>query len=288
MQWLEQWRGLSTRLGNLIQAAELTAHVFDATGRNDHFSVVRRSLLPELGAVHASLREYRARFGSQLPAEAREALDEYLLNDWRGGGIGVGDLQAMLPLTVFRSKFEFFVRDSEIAMRSLTELAFEHLRRSLVVNSGVAEEWADAFERRETACEALGAVHLLSHGIWAFKIGAIGAATDLVYQEPIQDELGTVARTARALVLTEWKLVRTGDNMLGIASQARSQAALYAAGALGALELKQTRYIVLVTGTGLEPLPDIEEGGIVYRHVVIPVSSERPSVAARRRQKRAV
>jgi hypothetical protein len=57
----------------------------------------------------------------------------------------------------------------------------------------------------------------------------------------------TSRRIARALVLTEWKLVKKPNDSDEIANQARSQVRSYAAGLLGDLELKRTRYVVLVT-----------------------------------------
>ena len=159
----------------------------------------------------------------------------------------------LAPLAAFRSEFEYLIRDAEIEGRSLTELAFEHLRRQIVVDKDVRKKWNAAFNRRETACERLGAVHLLSHGIWAFKITAPGAATDLVYGDPLSGRGIVMNRIARALVLTEWKLVKQADDIDGKAQEGRKQTALYAAGVLGDLELKRTRYVVLVCEGELQP-----------------------------------
>jgi hypothetical protein len=78
-----------------------------------------------------------------------------------------------------------------------------------VVDKNVRAKWQAAWKKsggHETRCEQLGAVHLLSHGIWAFKTSANGA-TDLVYSDPIDRYSTIVRQTARVLVLTEWKRV---------------------------------------------------------------------------------
>ena len=141
--------------------------------------------------------------------------------------------------------------------------------------------WTSAFESRETRCEQLGAVHLLSHGIWGFKVSSAGAATDLVFSEPLENEVATVRRTARAVVLTEWKLVRTADELEEKAAEARTQAQLYSAGLLGDIALKNTRYVVLVSRKRLRQLADPQEGGVTYRHVAIVIDPDPPSVEAR-------
>jgi hypothetical protein len=136
-----------------------------------------------------------------------------------------------------------------------------------------------AFDAGETRCEKLGAVHLLAHGIWAFKASGPKAATDLVFPEPIGDHLGTIQRTASALVLTEWKLVTDPTKIDSVAHQAREQAARYESGLLGALELKRTRYVVLVTtDDGAKSPDDVTSQGIAFRHVVIPVKPRSASV----------
>jgi hypothetical protein len=58
---------------------------------------------------------------------------------------------------------------SEAPRRSRVERAFEHLNRSLVVDGDLKGRWLRAFMEREEECEKLGAVHLLQHGVFAFK-----------------------------------------------------------------------------------------------------------------------
>jgi hypothetical protein len=211
------------------------------------------------------------------------ALNRFLEHARTGSATqGPANIQAIVPFAVFRSEFEYLVRDRELEARTLTELAFEHLARLLAVDEDARAKWLKAFESHETQCERLGAVHLLSHGIWGFKVSSAGSATDLVFGEPLENRAATVRRTARVLVLTEWKLVRNTSERDAKATEARRQGELYSAGVLGDIALRSTRYIVLVSKKRLQPPDDLREGEVTYRHVVVPVEPDPPSVEARK------
>ncbi len=142
-------------------------------------------------------------------------------------------------------------------------------------------KWAMAVKDRETACEKLGAVHLLSHGIWAFKIAATKAETDLVYEEPIGNYAEKIRRSARALVLTEWKLVKDKAEAKDRAAEAIAETVEYAGGVLHDLELKRTRYVVLVAERDEVPPHDQQHADITYRHIWLNVKPQHASVTAR-------
>ncbi len=152
-----------------------------------------------------------------------------------------------------------------------------HLQRLIVTDGKYRKEWQAAFAHHETHCEKLGAVHLLWHGIWAFKADASGGKTDLVYQEPM--ESGT-APVALGIVLTEWK--RANGNPEAAYADAKDQAELYTGGVLAGVELATHRYLVLVTEKQIKTPPDVVQGAITYRHINIAVDPESPSVAAKR------
>ena len=192
-------------------------------------------------------------------------------------------LQSLSPLFVFRARFSYLIRDSEAEARNATELAFEHLNRLIAVSPEVRAAWKAAFGENEVACEKLGSVHLLSHGIWAFKVQGGGAATDLVYNEPLVPSNATLRRSSKAIVLTEWKRVGSKSEIARTAEQARTQANDYSSGVLGDLELKRTRYVVLVAEHKQQAPDDFVHGVVTYRHIWITVDPETPSVAARSR-----
>jgi hypothetical protein len=121
-------------------------------------------------------------------------------------------------------------------------------------------------------------VHLLLHGIWAFKVdGVTGGRTDLVYQQP----LSTAAiSSAVGIIATEWKLCRTRNGDAKFA-EARRQIDKYTSGLLAGVELASHRYLVVVTKKELEPTPDETSGGVTYRHINIAVDPDVPSIAAK-------
>lgn len=286
MTWLEQWRGLAARIDGLIRAGEFLVSAFKVNSA-DAFGVVRKSFLPELVAIIDEIDCLGKTYASELPPQAAAALQKYVLQGWNKSlNDGAVDIQTLAPLASFRSQFEYLIRDVEVERRSLTELAFEHLRRQLVVDADIRKKWQDAFESHETACERLGAVHLLSHGIWAFKVVAPGGATDLVFDDPVEKYAGVMRRAARALVLTEWKLIKRLDEIAMKAQEARTQAAIYSGGVLGDAELKQTRYIVLVSQSDLTSPDDVSVGAVTYRHILLPMCPMVPSVMARKKTSR--
>jgi hypothetical protein len=145
---------------------------------------------------------------------------------------------------------DFLLADrSEVIMRRSAR-AFSHLQKCIIADDEIQERWAAAFAKGETACEKLGAAHLLLHGIYAFKVDATGARTDLVLTQQIIDE--EVFQIAEGLVLTEWKKVTGASEAGKHAASARKQAARYASEPLAGLELTAYRYIVLVSEHRIE------------------------------------
>ena len=131
------------------------------------------------------------------------------------------------------------------AIRRLSERALVHLQRQIVADEEVRAKWKKALVTGEVACERLGSVHLQSHGLFSFKIDARGARTDLMFPDA---SIGAeVAAFAEGLVLTEWKVAKSDNNADAKLHEARTQADLYASGALAGLELSECRYLVVVT-----------------------------------------
>jgi len=298
MHWLDQWKALAIRIDCLLRAGEYATSAFAVAPNSvggDYFDkIVGGSLKPEVEAIRSELRALLGAGGEEIPSSATRAAKAYLDGNWSLDATDAKQAPLkLLPLAVLRGRFDYFVRDSEVEARSLVELTFEHLRRRIAVDELYAEQWQRAFDEGETKCERLGAIHLLGHGIWAFKVRGKGAetdlvfgepiATDLVYGKPIEDEIGVIQRTARTLALTEWKLVRSGGEIESQASQARKQAKLYASGVLQPVELKRTRYVVLVAEDDLSPPANVAAGNATYRHIVVPVKPGTPSQTARKR-----
>ena len=282
MIWPQYWRALAARIDGLLGAAEFLTRTFSVSNSDDS-TVINYSLKPALVAVIEDLKNFQSIYSHELPPSAINAIQEFLKLRVHEAITGRPiDIQKFAHLASFRSELEHLLRDEEVERRNITELAFEHLRRQLLVDQDIRKKWRDAFDKHEPACEKLGAIHLLSHGIWAFKYQALGGATDLIFPLPIEKFDKPIRRTARALVLTEWKRFKDADDLNAKAQEARVQTEIYKGGILGDVELRQTRYIVLVGELDLEALPDRIVNGITYRHIILPVEAELPSKAARR------
>jgi hypothetical protein len=134
----------------------------------------------------------------------------------------------------------------------------------------------DAFSDRETACESLGACHLLAHGIWAFKTSAEGERTDLVLGQSlaITDD---VRSASQGLVLTEWKLVRRDREVESKAQDAYDQTRRYREGILAGFEVASPRYLIIVSADYLTMPSAREEAGVKYEYRNIAVAPSTPS-----------
>jgi hypothetical protein len=190
-----------------------------------------------------------------------------------------------------RAELEYHLdSNQQERIRSRADRAFDHLNRLIVVDSDFQRAWETTFDNeKEPGCENRGAVHLLWHGIFAFKARSEGE-TDLVFGEPITEQ---VAGVSDGLVLTEWKRCETGDGATEYAkakeralafTQARIQADIYAKGILGGILLKKYRYLVVVSKIALPPkmIFDEPDGDIVYRRVNIVVKPDKPRATTER------
>jgi hypothetical protein len=84
-------------------------------------------------------------------------------------------------------------------------------------------------------------------------------------------------RYANGLVLTEWKKASLEDDAGKRFEEARSQARRYAQGALAGSELRGYRYAVVVSRSQVTVPDDVEENGVVYRHINVAVDPRPPS-----------
>jgi hypothetical protein len=279
MTYLDQWRALSSRIRGLREAGHLHAmQSGDSHGRS-------KRLREHCEGVLVALKTFRGSFQQVLPPGAVAAIDGFLE---RPGpltrdtpGVTSDALRervwaALVFLVAFETEMSFLLSDVQASIRARSERAFSHLQRSIAVDESIRARWLKAFEKGEVACEKLGAVHLLLHGIWAFKVDAAGARTDLVFEEPAGD-VTAVQRYAEGLVLTEWKKAAKDGQSVKKFAAARVQARRYAQGLLTATELAGYRYAVVVSRSQVEIPDDMTEDGVVYRHINIAVDPRTPS-----------
>jgi hypothetical protein len=262
----------------------MEALVRNLAQQNEDTYAVHREICRRNKDTLASLSTFADIHQNVLPQAVSVALTNFvggekatLLND-------TPDLRKAKAGTLFLMMLENEVSPllagNEIAIRLRTERAFLHLQQLLATDGQVKTKWQDAFTDGETACEKLGAVHLLWHGIFAFKAHTETARTDLVFNEPIEGAL--VARTDSGLVLTEWKK-SDGTNGIRRFTEAREQARLYSSGILSGIELAGFRYAVVVSQHQLPAaqIPDDAKlDGVTYRHINIAIDPRTPSVQA--------
>jgi hypothetical protein len=289
-QFLESWQALSRRINGLVKAGQLCRP-------NDSYGTFQR-LREQALKILTELDSFKGSFGHSLPPSALSAIEHCVRTDV---DISVGKLlrdiagtrqaedekiwSALVMLAAFETEVTFILSDVQAAIRARSERAFSHLQRLIVVDSRTREQWNNALNGGgEIACERLGAVHLLWHGIWAFKVNAKGGRTDLVYPEPI-DEIPDDQHFADGLVLTEWKVATTDKKAHEKFREARVQAKLYATGVLAGNELRAFRYMVVVTPDHVTVPDDIKDGAVVYRHINVAVCAKPPSQHSRGRSR---
>lgn len=265
-----------------MQAGQLHAQ-FLAIRSSDTYGVGKH-LREQCEEVLSALNVFRDRFRHELSSTALASIENHvasiggLIGD-TGGGTGAKQERVwavLVRLSAFETEMSFILSDAQETIRTRSERAFSHLQRLIVADPAFRDSWNRAFEEGEVACERLGAAHLLWHGIWAFKVDAAGARTDLVFQEPAGD-LVDEQRYADGIVLTEWKRVNPDDNAEERFNQARSQARRYAQGVLAGSELTAYRYAVVVSRQQVSIPDDIMDGGVVYRHINVAVDPRTPS-----------
>jgi hypothetical protein len=288
VSYVEQWKAIAARIRSLRDTADLYAQFLIAQQGQDSFTVGAELVGQSRGILDA-LGTFRESFAATLPPDARASLDRFLngrlarlvrSEEWTTGNeVKVGPIF----LTGLESEISFLLSDTQESIRARSERAFLHLQRLLAVDADVRSKWNAAFEalRGEEACEKLGGVHLLWHGIFAFKVQADRATTDLVFEESIDPSV--VQRGIEGLVLTEWKIVND-TNAVSRFDEARRQAELYQRGPLAGSELTGYRYAIAVSRINLpkELVPDDRNiRGVIYRHINIAIEPRLPSEQAR-------
>lgn len=288
MSWHREWKAIEKSISDLTDICRDFVSALGARN-SDSFGTIKKIILPMAGEITERITVLGQRYSSQLPATALKKIDELknLHIDSAYASATQNEPTAVAHfssrLQKFQSDFNYLTSDLEgIAVR-LTARAFLHLQRSIVADHTIREKWKTARVQHEMACEKLGAVHLLQHGIWSFKVDSAGERTDLILGEVLTDQaLGDVYLSSEGLVLTEWKTA-TQSNSKQKYREAFAQAERYARGSLAAIELKSYRYLVIVSEEYLNDVPaDHEKEGIIYKYINIAVDPSSPSIQARK------
>jgi hypothetical protein len=286
MSYAEHWAALATQVRSLQRAGELYG-LFQSYHSEDSYGA-GEFLREQCGALVYALEQFRRDFADSLPPVATTRIDHFLGTRLVEAAKDASTNQrgargALVGLAALEAEVTFLLAGRQEQIRARSERALLHLQRILAVDLDVSTKWKKAFNTNEMACERLGSVHLLSHGIYAFKVDAAGARTDLVFNEPPPDAL--LAQAVEGMVLTEWKITKDAKGAVAAVAEARAQADLYSQGALAGLELRSHRYIIVVT---VKELPFGTLGadhrtaaGIIYRYINIVIEPEVPSKVAK-------
>jgi hypothetical protein len=283
LSYAEHWAALAAQIRSLQRAGELFG-LFQSYHKEDTYAA-GTFLREQCGALVQSLEQFRHDFAGSLPSATIARIDHFLgtrivqaAKDAKTEQIEAAR-GALVALAAFEAEITFLLAGRQEQIRARSERALLHLQRILAVDPDVSAKWKEAFNTREDACERLGSVHFLSHGIYAFKVDAVGAVTDLVYPEPPPDAL--LAQAVEGMVLTEWKIAKDAKGAITAVREAREQADLYSQGALAGLELRSHRYIILVTlkelSSDILGPDDRTADGVIYRHINIVIEPEVPS-----------
>ncbi len=291
MNWLIDWQALSARIKGVIDAGTFFYTALHSSS-TDSRSVKKKVLLENAERIVGNLKDFSEKYNSVIPNAALDCLSHFLEKPEIKKSILFkpdeayedGNVQfALTSLSAFQSEFNYLIADTQFIARRITERAFIHLQRSIVADEEVRNKWNKAFNKDEEECEKLGALHLLSHGVWAFKADANTGKTDLILNEPLPPSSVIVGATD-ALVLTEWKKVNSQDELDKNIQTALKQAVRYSSVELGGVELTNYRYLVMVSKEKMDLPEDITKGLIHYRLINIAVNRGKPSVEAKRRK----
>ena len=274
MSYLEAWRQLAASIQAFRTACELStqfARINQVAWDTAPIGSFARRIVKALLVFGADNRH-------QLPLPVTQLVDSYKSRfsalespPWSGNLTQT----VCIEILSLETEISYLLSDSEQHLRVLSERAFQHLQRSIAADPEIRAKWLRAFGMGEVACERLGSLHLLSFGIFGFKVDGAGARTDLLFPErPIGRE---EAAFSEGLVLTEWKLARTASDAAELFRNAMHQAEQYADGILAGVELRRHRYLVVVSEHQVAVPLDGASGGVVYRNINIAVDPKTPS-----------
>ncbi len=286
MNWQIEWQALSARIKGLLDAASF---FYGSRGLDsgDSCEVQRFILLREGEKIFDNLNAFSNKHKSVLPDIASGCVNDFLNIDklkdrsyFKLDNVKGNTQFVLTSLAALQSEFEYIIADTQFVTKRITERAFLHLQRCIVADEDFRKKWNNAFKNHETKCEKLGALHLLSHGVWAFKADATGGRTDLILNEP--PKTSEIERTADALVLTEWKRVKARDKLDNKIKEAQKQTEIYNTDVLGGVELRDYRYLVMVSKKRMIMPDDRVIGSVKYKHINIAVDPDSPSRDAKK------
>lgn len=292
MSWDEEWKSIENQIHEIDRSCTSIIYTLGVKS-SPSFNVEKKVLFPACRSLRERISTFKVRYSSILPEKAILTIDDLLVAISTHFSLEPNSSEILPSALLFYKElfnkfcfdFNYYINELEGSVYRRSERAFLHLQRTLAVSEEDRKRWKKAFDDHETHIEALGSVHLLSHGIWAFKVESAKQRTDLVFQEEFTSNTYDSIRVAsEGLVLTEWKLVKNINDATVKAQEAFKQASIYSAESLAETELTKYRYLVLVSLKKLNDMPeDFELNGVKYRHINLAIEIESPSVRSRRK-----
>ncbi len=193
------------------------------------------------------------------------------------GGKLTGILAKFSAIELLTAKIDQIFGE-ELSYVEKAEHAFAFLNRKLFLIEDYRDRWLKAFsDQSEPILEKLGGLHLFECGIWAFKAGGPREETDLILDQNIKDS----NEEKIPLVMTEWKKAKDlGDAEIKI-TEAITQCRLYSGGVARPLQLKDHRFVVIVSLKPIDCARTIDDSGKRYLVRNIAVQRPNPSREAR-------
>ena len=276
---LQKWQALSSRIQGFIEAFK----IWSAMDSKLSSGIQGRQFLSWVRDIFTDLDSFKNEF-AQILSNGKEyfpyfdrlkSISAIDTNSLTSDALQAHIAEASLIIAQIKNIIDYQLVDKDIKLKNLTERAFLHLQWSIYSDNNTRDSWKKAFESGETACEKIGACHLLLHGIYAFKAHA-KAITDLVLGDKIDPQ---DAASSEGLVLTEWKLLKEVNKIKEVALAAEEQSEQYGDGPLGVTYLRTVRYIILVTEKKILVPPDTQKKSHLYRHINISVDPDSPSIS---------
>jgi len=251
---------------------------------------ITETLAPFGKSIHGDIQHFFEKHDATLNEKSKNRYDEYLVvatphANYPNDREGMATQSLMISQSALIADISGMLDTVESRALPAIERAFLHLQRLLIADRETRNTWHSAFlnsSSTETECEKLGAVHLLMHGIYAFKSDSAGERTDLVLGGKLlySDEIRVAMQ---ALVLTEWKVVRNASHYEKITYEAIEQADLYRYGSLAGFELENICYLVLISENLLRPVREVvSRNGVRFEIVNLAINRLSPSKEAKR------
>lgn len=153
MNWQFEWQALSARIQGILDAGSFFYKALHHSSE-DARSVKKKVLLRNAEKIIKNLKEFHNKYQTGFPQSASDCLNSFLnqqeftSRDFFSPSRNFESANVQFSLTslaAFQSEFNFIIADTQFIARRITERAFIHLQRCIVVDEDVRQKWITAF-----------------------------------------------------------------------------------------------------------------------------------------------